>query len=331
MLFHLNLELHRFCLRIDFYDEGFRPLYRNLKEDFQSFVGSANMAPHFILEIRLPSERPPPQFKDKPLFQTRMCQAFGWSKRVCRYPDQHELHLKNKKATLFGAPGDLIYEIAFTFILSRSGEEIETRNRWLRLHALAFELEKEKVLVLSPSGVGKSFLSSQVLSAGGNLLGDEIIWFDGKTFHGFPIRRALFQEDAEALHLPQGRTFHRKLFDQKILFPIPPENTQDRMENPMIFWGRQGGHFRIRPLRWWENVTLFAHLVLGLGLPQMAEFLLRLDHGIGLIETLATRIEKSLLLLSKNEIWRLTLKRKSQTNLNHLLDWLKTPHQEARR
>jgi hypothetical protein len=137
--------------------------------------------------------------------------------------------------------------------------------------------------------VGKSTLTASLMKeASVGILSDESpILYRGRA-HPFPVRMALRPEHAAIYRTgEEGRPFRRRIFAEKMLFPIPRGRVAGPAHLGAILLGRPAaGQPRIvRASRWAVFRVLFVEMVIGSGLAQMAEHMLRANavHRLALI------------------------------------------------
>lgn len=261
----------------------------NLKEDF-SFFSSGNQA--FDLKISLRSFSEAPQNFGVNIYSTRMCRVYQktWKQRFCVYKFDHFIQavclIEEKSAELFCDDPDLAYEIMYTWILSRVGEELDSTGL-MRTHGAAVRYQNQNVILMARSGTGKSTLVQNLMSEGNcRIFSDEIalinIW-DGKIYP-FPIRMAVKQ------NMDGARVFKRKLFDQKFLVNIPQEKVAEPGEVNKVFWLRNSGQVSFEKLNILSAFQVTFDILLGIGTPQMAEFMLRPTNGLRILKIFSYRV-----------------------------------------
>ncbi len=267
-----HLLIHGIGVTVSCEASRFEQILANLSEDFRYF-DAPTLAQAPDIELVLSPERPRPTFA-LPAFKTRMCRVLGLHGRlrICDYGSELWIHARNSaKRRAFrvfsprAASLDETYEVAYTTLLSAIGEALDHAG-YHRIHALGIERGGEGILYVLPSGGGKSSLCASVLADESvRILSDEMPLLKDGMIHPFPVRIALKPEDARRL-LPgqEGRAFRRRLFATKLLFPIPATRVSGPVRISRIYLPRNG----------W--LTLFRSLVIGEGLAQMSEHMLRL-------------------------------------------------------
>ncbi len=184
-------------------------------------------------------------------------------------------------AAVFADEHEIAHEIAHYAVLSRLGEDLDARGLH-RVHALGFSRGSQGALYLAPSGGGKSRLALAMLRRTklGILSDDTPLLGSDMALRAFPLRFA-FDARESLDDIPPGfkRTFPRLDFPTKHLVDI--DFAADRIRPAAalsaIFLARPfiDGRTRILPAsRWHAARALALHLVVGVGVPQMAEYML---------------------------------------------------------
>jgi hypothetical protein len=185
---------------------------------------------------------------------------------------------------LEGEEEHLVHESAYLFLLSRIGHHLDRRGL-TRVHALGLSGANGAVLVLLPSGGGKTTLALRALQdAGVKLLSEDtpLLDHDGLV-HPFPLRLGINESDAELAPAREVRRIERLEYGPKLVLPVSA--FADRVEpNPQPLrhlvvgqrWLSGGGVLHKQSRRAVAG-ALFRDGVVGLGVAQMAEYVLR--HG----------------------------------------------------
>ncbi|MHB2026967.1 MAG: hypothetical protein ACYCPQ_10115 [Elusimicrobiota bacterium] len=187
-----------------------------------------------------------------------------------------------QEGTIFCADAQRLHELAFLGILSRAGEALDHRGLH-RVHALGFEVGGDAGLLLLASGGGKSALALELLrSAPGIrfLSEDTPLLCRHGSMHPFPLRWS-FKPDADLrwVSLEFIRPFLRKRYGAKRLLDLDAVHGRIGASSPLrwIFVGarRDQEPSRIIPLSKTRTILpLFKNMALGIGVPQMAEYML---------------------------------------------------------
>ncbi len=187
----------------------------------------------------------------------------------------HALSTLDRRAARFTVSGEdrhLVHEAGYHFILSRAGEHLDSCGL-PRLHGLALSGRGGALVLVLPSGGGKSTLASRALRDGAfRLLAEDSPLVDRHgTIHPFPLRVGLNAGDAEGLPPEHLRQIERMEFHPKVLldleaFPDGIEPSPSRSATSCWAPGRWPGRRRSSPLReaplcsrcsgrrWWASV-----------------------------------------------------------------------------
>jgi hypothetical protein len=152
------------------------------------------------------------------------------------------------------------------FIHSSVGELME-RNGFVRLHALGVSIGRLTKVYLAPQGAGKSYAAVRLLKAQNTfLLGDETVFEKAGHLFSYPVPIASCEKAASAPLLRQ-RNFLSK---RKFLVEIPADRVSHAL--PLD---------RVKYVSTWPRplslLTWLIETTLGLGLPQMKEYVIRKD------------------------------------------------------
>jgi hypothetical protein len=245
-----------------------------------------------------------------PLFGTRHFQAYGWgARREVHYGDFATVISRNlpgrREFEVYAPEVADLYEQSYLAILSTLGESLD-RQGFHRVHALGFARDGENVLAVLPSGGGKSALASLLLDrTSDRIFSDESpLLTPGGVMLPFATRFSLVPGLAEELRVFQpsnietsarGRPFRRRQYREKRLFPV----SRDRVAAPgavtTLLIGRRAQTGS--PARWVEcsraeaAQELARSLVVGVGLAQMTEHLLRFNELGGLSRIAMSRVK----------------------------------------
>lgn len=187
-----------------------------------------------------------------------------------------------KNGRIYCHDPERLHELAYLALLSRVGEELD-RRRLHRIHALGFELDGKAGLILLPTGGGKSLLALELLRSSrmGIVSDDTPLVSHRARLLAFPIRWG-FQSQADTAGIPCHliRTFRRKRYGLKWLVDLEFFRHRVRTDLPVrwLLIGRRelGRGPKIKPVArakvlWW----LIIYMVIGKGVAQMAEYMLR--------------------------------------------------------
>jgi len=277
-----------------------------LEEDFRYFLNSRpNSQENLEITIRIIEHSDIKEKEEKlsRIFTTRLFEVYGLnSKRICKTNNKTSVFYQRSKLNWYfeisGTDQLEIYESAYITMLSSVGEALDLVG-YHRIHALGIHYADRKILMIAPSGGGKSTLAAKLMSHPSiKIYSDEMPLLKDGVIYPFPIRIALFPEVACKLYSnPENlRTFKRKLYREKLLVPI----TEDKIAAPgklqivCISYKIKKFPSQILPRSLIIYTELFKSLVLGLGLCQIAEFMLRGDNIIFILRIMISRLIESI-------------------------------------
>jgi hypothetical protein len=237
---------------------------------------------------------------------------------------------KEKYCVIYGTNHDLVHEIAYLFILSTVGQYLDSR-RLHRVHALGVSYRNRGILLLLPSGGGKSTMALELMRLPGfQLLGEDTPLIDprGRIFP-FPLRVGVHPKKDTGIPPQYLRTVDRMEFDPKTLIDI--EYFKDRLsqavEPGLILVGERnlGDVAEIVPLaRRRAFKVMVKYVIIGLGVYQGLEFLLEkgLWELLGKGGVVASRFYNSLSLLARAPAYRFVLGRNIEKNCETLVKFI---------
>jgi hypothetical protein len=240
-------------------------------------------------------------------------------------------HRAGKRCVVYSEDPDLAREIGYLFMLSTVGEYLDGRGLH-RLHALAVSHRNRGVLLLLPSGGGKSTMALEMLREPDILLlAEDTPLIDRKgNILPFPLRLGV--RDGENTSIPPDhlRTVRRMEFDPKTLVDL--EYFRDRLGGQVkpaaVLVGQRnlGTASAIVPIgRATALKALIKYMVVGLGVYQGLEFLL--EHGamelMGKGRLVASRLYNSAALLARAPSYRFVLGRDRARNRETLLEFIR--------
>lgn len=283
-----------------------------LRHDFSFYVDLTAGLPKVAIQVKFEK----PNFSGLPeIYSTSLnerCAVYsaGPSRWQVYYNNEalSEWNTQTDSATFYSLDEKLLHELVYLFILSRTGEHHDLSGKH-RIHASAICKDGQAVVFTMPSGGGKTTLAMAGLEVPGwQFMSDDspYVSLRGDIF-SFPTRLGLRQNP---INVPEEQisTFRRRQFDDKYL--VNTSLFSGRIATaakPLIFlvgFRKLSGAPQIFPIsRFYAFRQAFKTLVIGLGLPQLIEYFLRLDlkdffmkAGIALSRTVACT---SLILRSK--------------------------------
>jgi len=305
-----------------------------ITRDF-AYFSSAEPLPAATITVAIHAQAPPPELSGPgPWWPGR---GLRWREeggaRLVRY-DGGEL----VRWSQTGAAGDVygqrphrLHELAYLLILSRVGERLDGAGLH-RVHALGFEHRGRGGLVLLPSGGGKTSLSLALRGTPGlRFLSEDTPLVDGQgNLLAFPLRWGLRSPGAtEGIPDRWLRPFHRERFGPKWLVDVGYFEglLAQRAPARWLFVGgrdprRPAGVRPIDPAR--AAGALALNLVVGWGVPQMAEYALSARAAPTLASAALKRAAAALRLLRTAQSHRLELGRSPQDGARALRAFLES-------
>lgn len=225
--------------------------------------------------------------------------------------------------TITGEKSHLVHEAAYQFLLSRIGEHLD-RIGFVRLHGLGLSTPGGAVVVMLPSGGGKSTLALRALEDESvRILAEDTPLLDRRgTIHPFPLRIGINATDADRLPAGSVRRIERMEFHPKLALDLDAfRNRIDPEPRKLshIVVGRRslGTTATLEPLpRRAATGPLVREAVVGVGVYQGMEFVLQ--HGmrdvIGKVGIAVSRSRCCAAGARGASVWRLTLGRDHEHN-----------------
>lgn len=222
-----------------------------------------------------------------------------------------------------GESSQLVHEAVYLFLLSRIGEHLDARGL-TRVHSLALAGRGGAVIVLLPSGGGKSTLALHALAVNGvRLLAEDTPLLDRSGLvHPFPLRLAVNEADAErlppgAVHRIERMEFHPKVALDRGAFADRIEARPTPLAHIVVGRRALGTRAELEPLARRDAIgPLLREAVVGIGVYQGMEFVLQRGfHDLpGKAGTALGRARSCGTALRRARVWRLTLGRDGERN-----------------
>ncbi len=222
-----------------------------------------------------------------------------------------------------GEDEHLVHETAYLFLLSRIGRHLD-ESRLMRIHALGLSGRQGAVLLLLPSGGGKTTLALRALKEPDiKLLSEDTPVLDRRGLvHPFPLRIGVNESDAGLLPDGKAHRIERLEYGPKLLLSM--DAVADRIEQmprPLahIVIGRRwlnGGGSLARLHRRALVGPLIRDAVVGVGVAQMIEYVLQRGARdfLGQRSVAASRAICCARALVEAQAWRLEMGRDSGRN-----------------
>lgn len=189
-------------------------------------------------------------------------------------------NFQTNSGTIWSTDQTLLHELTYLVILSRVGEALDQLGLH-RVHAGGFAKKGKGFILVLPSGGGKTTLTTQLMHLDNTvkLISDDtpIITDDGRL-HAFPCRLG-FTSKPEGFTDDDIRPFFRAEHGLKWLVDLSSFDGRIQASCPLegIIIGRRSltapAYFsRVHKIRVMKDI--FSSLVVGVGLPQLVEFIL---------------------------------------------------------
>lgn len=234
--------------------------------------------------------------------------------------------------TITGETAHLVHEAGYQFLLSRIGEHLD-RIGLVRLHGLGLSAAGGAIVVMLPSGGGKSTLALRALEDPNvRILAEDTPLLDRcGAIHPFPLRIGINATDADRLPPGSVRRIERMEFHPKLALDLDSfrdriDPTPRRLAHIVIGRRSLGTSATLEPMpRRAAAGPLFREAVIGVGVYQGMEFVLQ--HGmrdvIGKTGTATARSRCCVAGLRGAKVWRLTLGRDHERNWEALTQLLR--------
>jgi hypothetical protein len=303
------------------------------RRDFSYFRAAAGEGKD---EFHIHAYAAPPAYADLPALPA----AFFTPRNVCfrdgdvTYIDYFGRALavlhRRRRCTIHADDSDLLHEIVYLLVLSTVGEYLDGRGIH-RVHALGVSHQGRGILLLLPSGGGKSTMALDLLRRPDFLLLGEdtpLVERSGRILP-FPLHLGIRPEQQTDVPSRYLRTVRRMEFDPKTLIDI--EYFSDRLSAPVdagfLLVGSRNLSARseIVPISRTQALkALTKYMIVGLGVYQGLEFLL--ERGarelLGKGTLVASRLRNALALLSRVRSYRFVLGRDLDRNCQTLVTFL---------
>lgn len=308
----LYLNLYGFRISLVTSNDAHHTVLSKFQEDFYHFLDSDIGVVN--LKIIIDTAQTHNQNSGYLIGKTRMASVYhiNFKQRLYKYRkgDKYADLIVSfsgiKAAKIFSNDENLIYEILYIFVLSQSGEYFD-KNGLMRIHAMGVRSHKQTTVFYGSRGTGKSTLfTSLITDKSSAFYSDELCLLDIKDslVKPFPIRIALNDETLKDVTIPRPLSNLKRLFlDEKKTYPFPKDQLAppDTIKNFVIL-GPFKGRNKISPATGYFKFKFYFEFVLGIGLIQMAEFILRPDNITGILKIFYNRL-RSLHLINQSSLY----------------------------
>jgi len=237
---------------------------------------------------------------------------------------------------VYSADPDLLYEVAYLFLLAQIGEQLDRRHLH-RIHAVAISVQEQAALVLLPMGGGKSTLATHLLADPRvHFLSDDSPIVDrAGALHAFPLRIGILPGSESGFDPCQLRTIQRMEFGPKMLLrhAFFADRIVPDARPAFLFLGRRSlsDDCVVLPASSMAALrALIPNCVIGLGLFQGMEFVFNRDlQEIGRKAIVAfSRLRNCIALVRRSSSYTVVLGRDLHKNADTLLAFMERSAQD---
>jgi hypothetical protein len=237
----------------------------------------------------------------------------------------------HSSCAMYSTDFDMLREMAYLFLLSTVGQHLDGK-RMHRIHAMGVNHEGKGILLLLPSGGGKSTMTLELLKQPDfTLLSEDTPLIDPSgTMHPFPLRLGVRGTSSNEIPAEFQRTYNRMEFDPKTFVDLDffRHKLSESVPVSMILVGERnlGNASGVVPLSHSQAMkAVMKYLVVGLGVYQGLEFLL--ERGImdltGKFGTVSSRMRNGMTLLRRAPAYKLVLGRDTARNSAVLMEFIR--------
>jgi hypothetical protein len=237
---------------------------------------------------------------------------------------------KKKSAEIYSLQRDFLYEKSYLMIMSRVGEILD-KKKLHRIHSMGVVYKGKAILCLLPMGGGKTTLALSLLTNKDfSLLSEEVPLVSNKGFlYPFPIRMGV--KEGTQLSIPEKflKNFIRSHYQPKILIDVEyfSEQISGKAKPGLLFIGRRIYSENPKIISISKAKTfpsLFRLCVMGIGIPQLMEYILRFDFLDMARQSriIFSRLWAILLLLKGSKTYELHLGYNLTANADYLTEFI---------
>lgn len=317
-----------FNLRVDLiFPISHRESIEFVLDFFKAYLNQSGQVDHRRLLLTIHILGPKEKFEDSGFFfpvfrRSNKFAVFGFRRRKVIYSDNTDVRVKfsKTKCKVEIKPGNLqnLSNHILDIVLWWTGEMLE-RQGYVRVHAAGFVRNGLTQCIFAQSGTGKSLLSFLLAQADQAVLGDELLFI--KNLQVIPMVIPLRLSEADFLKWssvkiePQKNQLHLRSNSTQNKFSISGL-TRDPLEQPLfgslVYLQKEASPY--------PKIKFLMELTLGLGLPQMGQYLIRMDSFLSLIGVAIQRFSFGVNLLRKDKLNVLVRKDNPISTVQELLN-----------
>jgi hypothetical protein len=235
-----------------------------------------------------------------------------------------------RSAKIYSLDRNLLYEKCYLMIMSRAGDLLDKKGIH-RIHAMGIVYKGKAILCLLPMGGGKTTLTLSLLeNKAFSLLSEEVPLVSAKgLLYSFPVRMGVIQGTPLSIPKEFLKDFKRTHYQPKILIDVQYFKNQiaDVAEPGYLFIGKRI-HSKDPQIIKISSVKAFPSLfrlcVMGMGLPQLLEYILRFDlwDMTRQFSIFLSRLRASFALIRQSKTYELLLGYDRSANAAFLSDFI---------
>ena len=283
----LSLDIHGIKIQII---SDYKNLIKELEYDFKYFAAKSQTKAD--ISIRAVLKKPDINkalAKAKKTVKTKNWTLFSKTKDI-RLVNYNNLALtqydySKEEGKIESEIPDVLREIAYLLILSRSGEKLELKKLH-RMHGFSIEMSGRGILFCAGRGAGKTTMLLELLKDDKiKLISDDtpLLNKNGDIF-AFPLRMGLCEDSPHLKNLKKEnlKYFRRRNYSPKLLLDIDTFKNRIKTKSGarlfIIGKSRRRENASIKPSGFFaSSFALLKYLAIGMGVPQISEYFLRLD------------------------------------------------------
>ena len=224
---------------------------------------------------------------------------------------------------------DLLYEKSYLMIMSRIGELLD-KKKYHRIHAMGVSYKGKAILCLLPMGGGKTTLTLSLLeNKDFSLLSEEVPLVNKGFLYPFPIRIGVTENTHLSIPEQYLKNFKRSHYDPKILIDVQYFHNQiaNKAVPGFLFIGKRvySAKPHIIKISFFKAFPpLFRLCVMGIGLPQLLEYILRLDFldMARQFPIFLSRLRASITLIRRSDTYELQLGFDRAANASYVSEFI---------
>jgi hypothetical protein len=238
---------------------------------------------------------------------------------------------QNKSLEIISKNQDLLHELCYLSILTMVGEALEKKGCY-RLHGLSFKYQNKGIIVTADSGVGKTSLFLDLIKSPDiYFFSDDVTLINkGLRIMPFPLRIGVPEKDRENIKnisLQYVYELSRRKYGKKILLDINSmrHKVSGSTEIDILLLGKRWDSAECKIKRVPGITlypTLFKNFVIGIGLPQLIEYLdlnVSFNCPIKLFKKAMARLIVAVRLIQKCETYIIYLGTNTVNNIDTLI------------